>query len=221
MFIESDFVNLPLEPIFIIMIAVETLIKAGGIYKEVLTDEIIVEEEGKCYFYFQLVTGRLRAVNINDKSREYLQYIVHPGETFAEIPLVIDSPFQVTIIADEPSTIIKLPLAQFESLLTEYPEYQKGLSRILAKRLIHKYLISKEYFNHNPQHRIFSLLEYIKNEGKDICPECNKIGLTRQQIADMLGFRVETVIRAMRDLHEKKLIEIKGGKVFFPILKKV
>lgn len=202
-----------------IMIEIDTLIKWGGNYKDVQPEVIIVEEEANCYFYYQLVSGRLRAVNINEHSREYLQYIVHPGETFAEIPLVLNVPFQVTIIADEPSTIIKLPRSQYDLMIEENPEFQKRISQVLAKRLVHKYLIAKEYCNSNPQQRIYSLLEYIKNEGKDICPECNKVGLTRQQIADMLGFRVETVIRAMRDLHDKKQVEIKGGKVYFPIIK--
>ena len=41
-----------------------------------------------------------------------------------------------------------------------------------------------------------------------------KVELSRQRIADMLGLRVETVIRAMKRLEEDGLIAIKNGKAY-------
>ena len=47
--------------------------------------------------------------------------------------------------------------------------------------------------------------------------DCNQLKLTRQQIADMTGLRVETVIRAMRNMHEKGELTIEKGKVFVTV----
>ena len=55
----------------------------------------------------------------------------------------------------------------------------------------------------------------MKAKCDHICPHCAQIKLTRQQIADMTGLRVETVIRVMRQLHEKGVIQIQKGKVYF------
>ena len=49
---------------------------------------------------------------------------------------------------------------------------------------------------------------------RNICQQCNLLKLTRQQIADMTGLRVETVIRAMRQMHERGDVKIEKGKVF-------
>ena len=59
-----------------------------------------------------------------------------------------------------------------------------------------------------------TLLTYLKQEQKSICPNCNQVKLTRQQIADMTGLRVETVIRVMRNMHEKCELVIERGKVY-------
>lgn len=200
------------------MIEQDILLRHGGFLKVVATDEIIIEEDSQSNYYYQLVSGRLRAVNINEQCREYLQYLIHPGETFAEIPMILDMHCQITVIADEPSIIIKVPKENFQELLQNNPEYQSRLSKVLANRLVLRYIIAKEFINNNPQHRILSLLNYLKEEGKDVCLACNKVELTRQEIADMLGFRVETVIRSIRDLNDKGLLEIKSGKVFYPHL---
>ncbi|HRN93042.1 MAG TPA: Crp/Fnr family transcriptional regulator [Ferruginibacter sp.] len=198
------------------MIDLDLLFQWGAITKKVVAEEKVVEEDHPSYYYYQLLDGRLRAVNINEQGKEYLQYIVNPGETFAEIPLVIPTTFQITVIADVPSEIVKLPRDRFETLLTSQPHLQAELSKVLANRLRLKYIITKELCNHNPQHSILSLLEYLQNEGKHICKACNKVELTRQQIADMLGLRVETVIRAIRDLYDRELLVIQNGKVFYP-----
>lgn len=198
------------------MIDQDLLFQWGAITKKVIAEEKVVEEDHPSYYYYQLLEGRLRAVNINEQGKEYLQYIVNPGETFAEIPLVIPTPFQITVVADIPSEIIKLPRDRFDTLLANHPHLQAELSKVLANRLRLKYIITKELCNHNPQHSILSLLEYFQKEGKHICKACNKVELTRQQIADMLGLRVETVIRAIRDLYDRELLVIQNGKVFYP-----
>ena len=66
-----------------------------------------------------------------------------------------------------------------------------------------------------PEERIATLLKYLKDENKNFCVKCNQLKLTRQQIANMTGLRVETVIRAMRQMHEKGELTIERGKVYY------
>ena len=87
-------------------------------------------------------------------------------------------------------------------------------TQTLAKRLRFKSMISKEISSYGPSHRILSLLkEYKKSKGYVNGTQL-KVDLTRQQIADMTGLRVETVIRSIRDLHEKGSLKIEKGKVY-------
>ena len=196
------------------MINIDTMVAWGATYKKISRGEIIFHEGALSSFYYQLVTGRVRWVNINDEGKEFIQTIIEPGECFGELPLFDDEPFAATAIADEDSVIIRLHRSTFHQLLKESPELHFTFTKLLTQRLRFKFLILKELANHNPENSISTLLNYIKQTQRNICTKCNRIKLTRQQIADMTGLRVETVIRTIRMLHNKGQLIIDKGKVY-------
>ena len=197
------------------MIDIDLLLAWGAAYKKVTTQEIIFKEATNCQFYYQLVSGRIRWVNIDDEGKEFIQTIIDPGECFGEMPLFDDGPFAATTIAEEESVILRLHKSTFLQLLRENPEIHFSFSRLLAKRVRFKFLLLKSLALHAPEARIATLLNYLKAENKNFCPKCNQLKLTRQQIADMTGLRVETVIRTMRHMHEKGELMIDKGKVYY------
>ncbi len=196
------------------MIDIDTLLAWGGTYKKCAANEIIFQEGTQAQFYYQLVSGIVRWVNINDEGKEFLQIMIEPGECFGELPLFDGEPFAATAIADTNSTIIRLHCSTFHQLLKENPEIHLAFSKLLSQRLRFKFFILKEMANHNPEHSISTLLSYFKQTQKNICTKCNQIKLTRQQIANMTGLRVETVIRTIKTLQLKGQLYITKGKVY-------
>lgn len=196
------------------MIDVDMLLAWGAAYKKVSAGEMIFQEGTHSSFYYQLVSGKVRWVNINDEGREFIQTIIEPGECFGEFPLFDDEPFAASAIADEDSVIIRLHHTTFHQLIKENPEIHFAFTRLLTQRLRFKFLILKELATHNPENSISTLLSYFKEHKKNICTKCNRLKLTRQQIADMTGLRVETVIRTMRAMHSHGLLRIDKGKVY-------
>ena len=196
------------------MLNIDTLVAWGANYKKVPAGGIIFQEGIHCSFYYQLVSGKVRWVNINDDGKEFIQTIIEPGECFGELPLFDDEPFAATAIADEDSVIIRLHRSVFHQLLKETPELHFGFTKLLTQRLRFKFLILKELANHNPENSISTLFNYFKQSQKNICTKCNRIKLTRQQIADMTGLRVETVIRTIKNLQRKGQLMITKGKVY-------
>ena len=193
---------------------IDTLVAWGANYKKVPAGGIIFQEGIHCSFYYQLVSGKVRWVNINDDGKEFIQTIIEPGECFGELPLFDDEPFAATAIADEDSVIIRLHRSVFHQLLKESPELHFAFTKLLSQRLRFKFLILKELANHNPENSISTLFNYFKQSQKNICTKCNRIKLTRQQIADMTGLRVETVIRTIKNLQRKGQLMITKGKVY-------
>lgn len=196
------------------MIDIDTLLVWGAAYKKIPEGEIIFLEGNESHFYYQLVSGTVRWVNINDEGREYLQGIIMPGESFGEFPLFDDKNLAATAIANSDVVILRLHRSTFLQILRENPEIHFAFSRLLTERLRFKFHLIKEMANHNPEHCISTLFDYFKQSKKNVCSSCNKINLTRQQIADMTGMRVETVIRAIRSLQEKGRLVIDKGKVY-------
>ncbi|HMU11690.1 MAG TPA: Crp/Fnr family transcriptional regulator, partial [Ferruginibacter sp.] len=169
------------------MIDIDMLLAWGAAYKKLSAGELIFQEGNQSSFYYQLVSGKVRWVNINDEGKEFIQTIIEPGECFGEFPLFDDEPFAASAIADEDSVIIRLHKASFLQLIKENTEIHFAFTRLLTQRLRFKFLILKELATHNPENSISTLLGYFKQNKKNICTKCNRLKLTRQQIADMTG----------------------------------
>lgn len=196
------------------VVDLDILLAWGATYKKVDAGEMIFKEGNQAHFYHQLVSGSIRWVNINDQGKEFLQVLIEPGESFGELPLFDGGPYVATTIANEQSVIIRLHANTFNQLIKENPEIHFTFTKLITQRLRFKFLIMKELANSNPEARISTLLSYFKETQKNICPKCHQLKLTRQQIADMTGMRVETVIRAMRHMHDEGKLLIEKGKVY-------
>ena len=197
------------------IIDINILLAWGAVYKKLGRGEVIFSEGSECSYYNQLVSGIVKWVNIDDDGKEYIQTIIEPGECFGELPLFDDGLYAASAIAEEEVVLIRLRKNTFLQLIKEHNEIHFAFTKLLAKRVRFKFLLLKSIAYHAPEVRISTLLSYLKKEHKNFCANCNQLKLTRQQIADMTGLRVETVIRSMRNMHDKGEIVIERGKVFY------
>lgn len=197
------------------IIDINLLLAWGAVYKKLGRGEVIFSEGSECSYYNQLVSGIVRWVNIDDDGKEYIQTMIEPGECFGELPLFDDGLYAASAIAEEEVVLIRLRKNTFLQLIKEHNEIHFAFTKLLAKRVRFKFLLLKSIAYHAPEVRISTLLSYLKKEHKNFCANCNQLKLTRQQIADMTGLRVETVIRSMRSMHDKGDIVIERGKVFY------
>ncbi|PZX61535.1 Crp/Fnr family transcriptional regulator [Hydrotalea sandarakina] len=197
------------------MIDIDLLLSYGAAYKKTGTNEVLFHEGEECHFYYQLIEGTVRWVNINDEGKEYVHDLIVAGESIGEMPLFDDEPYAATAITNKECLLIRLQKQHFIQLLKEDPKIHFLFSKLLAQRLRFKFLMSKELANHKPEEKICTLLNYYKSNKKFFCPKCNMVQLTRQQIADITGLRVETVIRSIRQLHENGKLAIAKGKVYY------
>jgi len=197
------------------IIDINILLAWGAVYKKMERGEVIFSEDSECSYYNQLVSGIVKWVNIDDDGKEYIQTMIEPGECFGELPLFDDGLYAASAIAEEEVVLIRLRKNTFLQLIKEHNEIHFAFTKLLAKRVRFKFLLLKSIAYHAPEVRISTLLSYLKKEHKNFCANCNQLKLTRQQIADMTGLRVETVIRSMRNMHDKGDIVIERGKVFY------
>jgi CRP/FNR family cyclic AMP-dependent transcriptional regulator len=196
------------------MIDIDILLAWGATYKKLAPGECIFREGSEGRFYHQLVSGSINWVNINDAGGEFLQDIIEPGESFGEFHLFDDSVYAASAIASKDSVIIRLNKATFQNMLKEHPSIHFAFTKLFTERLRFKFLLLKELSCFGPEHRISTLFSHFKAVKKNICDNCHQIKITRQQIADMTGLRVETVIRSIRHLQDKGALVINKGKVY-------
>jgi CRP/FNR family cyclic AMP-dependent transcriptional regulator len=99
-------------------------------------------------------------------------------------------------------------------LLRENPAIHFSFTRLMTEHLRLKCIVLRELASQSPERKIFTILHQYKQAHCHSESEKLKIELTRQEIADMTGLRVETVIRTIRHLHEKGSLRIEKGKVY-------
>jgi CRP/FNR family transcriptional regulator, cyclic AMP receptor protein len=192
----------------------DILLTMGATYKKLSAGEVIFNEGSLCSFYHQLESGSVKWVNIDEDGNEFIQNMIEPGECFGEMPLFDDLPFAASAVAETDAVVIRLHRSQFNQLILERPDIHFNFTRLMSERLRYKFMLLKELSHHDPEHSISKLLSYLKQNRKSVCDKCYKVNLTRQQIANMTGLRVETVIRTIRHLHDKGQLTIAKGKVY-------
>jgi CRP-like cAMP-binding protein len=196
------------------MVDIDTLLAWGGVYKKIGHGQTVFHEGSQAHFYHQLVSGSVHMMNIDEGGNELIQDIREPGDSFGELPLFDGQGYAATALAAKDSVIIRLHKDTFHQLLEENPDIHFAFTRVISERLRFKLLFLKELSFEGPEHRISTLFNYFKSSKKNICYQCSQIMLTRQQIANMTGLRVETVIRTIKNMQEKGQLLINKGKVY-------
>ncbi|MCZ2472844.1 Crp/Fnr family transcriptional regulator [Aquirufa ecclesiirivi] len=196
------------------MIDEKLLVSWGGTYRTLEKNEVLFSEGTECLFYYQVVDGQLKWVNISVDGKEYLQRLINPGESLGEMPLFDDGPFAASSFALVKSTVIRLPKAAFHDLLRNHPDIHFEISRRLSQHLRFKFFMLKEVTSNEPEKLVVAVLNYLKNSNQYVSLDDHLVHLTRQQIADLTGLRVETVIRVIRNLHLDGKLKIENRKVF-------
>jgi CRP-like cAMP-binding protein len=197
------------------MITVELLEKYGVIKKSFDKNDIIFEEGNLPLHYYQIISGEIKMSNYNDDGREFIQGIFYNGQSFGEPPLFLNQKYPANAIAVENTEIFILPKENFMKLLEENPKVSVQIIENLAQRLYYKSVMAAEISTHEPEHRVLKLIDHgiaYFNFQKD--KNGYLINFTRQQIGDLTGLRVETVIRAIKALEKKGELKIINRKVY-------
>lgn len=197
------------------MIDLQLLKKYGSIERIYEKGETIFEKGGLPKYYFQVVSGEIKMNSYNDSGKEFIQGIFSEGRSFGEPPLFGDLKYPANAVTLTNCKIEILRKENFKKLLLENPEVHFQFSEVLASRLYYKAIMASEISGESAEHRILALIDYLKIEIYKVNKSDRyEVDLTRQQIADLTGLRVETVIRAIKKLTESGEITVEQRKVF-------
>ncbi|MEY2869319.1 MAG: hypothetical protein RIR01_1810 [Bacteroidota bacterium] len=197
------------------MIAISLLEKYGAIIKTFKNGDTIFEEGKQPSHYYQIISGEIKMNNYNDEGKEFIQGIFYENQCFGEPPLFIDQVYPANAVAVIDSELIIITKNKFFELLENNAEISLNIIKNLSQRLYYKSVMAAEISSQDPEHRVLRLIDYsiaqlnFKKEAAGFL-----INLTRQQIADLTGLRVETVIRAIKSLEKKGDLKIINRKVY-------
>ncbi|WP_109439151.1 MULTISPECIES: Crp/Fnr family transcriptional regulator [Aquimarina] len=198
------------------MIDNEKLLNSGAVLKKYKRGEQLFEEGTIARYYYQVHAGEIKMNNYNEEGKEYIQGIFAKEKSFGEPPLFSDFKYPANAEAIIDSEVWQLSKEKFLKLLEENPKIHYKFTSTLASRLYYKAIMVSEISTQEPEHRILRILDYFKknNDPQITSSKTYKVELTRQQLADLTGLRVETVIRSIKKLEQKGELLIKNRKVY-------
>lgn len=185
---------------------------------EVVTFEkgdILFQEGTLAHYYFQLVSGEVKMNNYSEEGKEFIQGIFSNQRSFGEPPLFGDFNYPANAIALKRTNVLRLGKESFMCMLKENAELSLHFNKVLSERLYYKSIMAAEISTQEAAHRVLRLIDYLKH---DIYAKEERfafcVELTRQQVADLTGLRVETVIRSIKRLEEMGELELRKQKVW-------
>jgi len=188
---------------------IQQLVDKGFPVKEYPKDAIIYEPGMRPRNVYFIQSGEIRMVTVSDEGKEFIQGVFKTGQYFGEPALLVNRPYLAYTIANKKSQIIPVAKADFFNLLKDDADFSMDLIQVLSNRLFYKSMMLEELANEKAEHRLLTIINYLMEDisSGDI------LKVTRQELADMTGLRVETVIRGIKLLTDKRLIQLKKGKI--------
>ncbi len=177
--------------------------------------EIIFKEGDHALYYFQIIRGKVKLNNYNDDGKEFIHNILGKNQSFGDPLLFLDKSYPMNAIGLEVSEIIRLPKQNFIEMLRKNPELSIEMNACFSQQLYYKLIMMQSMASNNPAQRLKGLLDYLKSYDDKTCDACFEVGLTRQQIANLTGLRVETVIRALKKMEKAGSIQLKNRKILY------
>lgn len=196
------------------VIPVQLLEKFNARLVNLTKGQVLFDEGDPATDFFQVESGQVRMYIINPDGQEFTQSIFNPGESFGEPALLGGFAYPSNAQATENGKTWRVPKPEFLQLLKENFDVHMKLDQVLCKRLQYKSMILTEVSSYDPEHRLSTVLKYFKSKMRKKESEDRLIiPFTRQQLADMTGLRVETVIRAVKKMEKEGKLKLQGHKI--------
>lgn len=172
--------------------------------------EMIYNEGSAARFFYEVKTGEVKIVNSNDEGNDFIQAVYKTGGIFGAHLLFCDKPYPASAFAHTDCELYTVPKERFFNLLKENYNFHFSITNKLSEQLMFKAMMLQEVANEEAEHCLLTLIHYLMDQKK---VADNTLDITKKQLADMTGLRVETVIRIMKNIEEKGLIKTGRGHI--------
>lgn len=172
---------------------------------------------------FYLKKGKIKKYKTSREGKEQIIYICGIGELLGYPALLSEEPYSDSAAAIEDSVVGVISKNDFLLLL----EKSKILSKKLLVNLSHEFGVLVNgiaSFSHkNVRERLSLSLLILKDKYKTAKEDDSavEINLTREDLANMVGIAVETLVRLLHDFKEEGIIETQGRKIRILDVKKL
>lgn len=196
-------------------IDVKILYSFGGESMSYKPKEFIFKEGEHSQYYFQIISGKVKLNTFTENGKEFIHNILGKNQSFGDPLLFIEKLYPTNAVCLQATEVVRMPKNNFIEMLKHHPYLSLEMNMCLSQRLYYNSLMVSNMASSDPIQRLKGLLDYLKSYYDGDCQHCFPIELTRQQIADLTGLRVETVIRTVKKMVNKEMIKLEGRTILY------
>jgi CRP-like cAMP-binding protein len=165
-----------------------------------------------------VAAGLVKVSRPTPDGQDVLLDFLGPGEHFGSLAVLGSTVYPEDVVAHTSCCILFTTAQSFQEILRAYPPVAVASLEIVAARLRDAQSTIEQLSAYPVEHRVASaLLHLAKRRGKPQGTEVLiEMPLSRQDIADMTGAKVETVSRVMSDFRRAGIIE--SGRRWISVL---
>ena len=178
--------------------------------------EVIFEQDAAPDAFYTIAAGRAKVYRLMPAGNDLILEVFGPGDPLGALAVYDGRPFPASAAALEDTTCVIIPRAAFFRLLEEHPSLVRGLMVGLTQRLVELTNRLAELSGHRIEPRFARMFLKLSAEFGRAERDGTfvPITLSRQELADMTGTRIETCIRIMSRWGKDGIVETgKGGFV--------
>lgn len=177
--------------------------------------ELVAVEGEPCRGFFQLLSGRARLFRTGPDGREQIMRLLHPGDTFGEVPVFDGGTNPASIEALEQCQVVLVPAGAFRRIVDSYPDVAMGLLRHFARRLRSFTELVEQISLQTVQQRVARYLYMSAREEGQPTPEGILVPrtITQQDLAALVGSVREVVSRTLRVLEDDGIVEVRRKEI--------
>ena len=170
--------------------------------------EIFAEGDTPLFIYF-IKSGNVKCFKAHAEGKELITHLYKENDFFGFESVLENLAYQESAIALEDAEVVIIPKQDFLTLLYGQRDVSAGFISLLCKKIVEqeKQLLNLAYSSVR-QRTAEALLKVVK-----LKDEKEKISLSRDDLAKIVGTAAESVIRVLSDFKDEGLIEVESGKI--------
>jgi CRP/FNR family transcriptional regulator len=158
----------------------------------------------------------VKITKLSHDGKEIILELISPGEFFGGFAVLKGFPYPANAIAMQDSEIIRISRHNLMRIIERFPNIMYDITANLGERVREFSDTLKNIALERVESRIASLLLKLaeKTGEKSVSGEITiAMGLTKQDIAEMVGTTVETSIRVISRFRKSGLVKDVNGKI--------
>jgi len=161
--------------------------------------------------FYMVLSGKVKIFKISDSGKEYILHICNPGEMIAEAPVFHGYPFPANAETLEKTKLLFFPRDKFVNLVHKTPSIAINMLGLLSMRLRRFATQIENLSLKEVPSRLAGYLIYSSEEqgGGDTI----ELGISKGQLASLLGTIPETLSRILTKMSKEGLIDVQGRTI--------